>query len=148
MRIPENAAGDRSLLDLRATDADSGENAMLDYELSQLSDWRTPSPFRADAEGQLRLKPGATLDREAVALYSFEVVARDRGRPQRSATAAITVTVTGAPSPHLFCLAIWGELYDKSRCTACMNSLNSTESDIIFVFALNKFIGFYLNSRQ
>ena len=99
MRIAENAASDRSLLDLRASDADSGENALLDYELSQLSDWRAPSPFRVDAEGQLRLKPGATLDREAVAQYTFEVVARDRGRPQRSATAAVTVTVTGAPSP-------------------------------------------------
>ena len=96
MRIAENAGSDRSLQDLRASDADSGENALLDYELSQLSDWRTPSPFRVDAEGQLRLKPGASLDREAVAQYSFEVVARDRGRPQRSATAAVTVTVTGA----------------------------------------------------
>lgn len=97
IRLPENSANDRSLLDLKATDADSEQNGRVYYELSQVSDWRTPNPFLVDADGQLRLQPGMTLDREAVSQYSFDVVARDRGSPQRTSTASVTITVTGAP---------------------------------------------------
>nr|XP_008177211.2 cadherin EGF LAG seven-pass G-type receptor 1 isoform X4 [Chrysemys picta bellii] len=98
--VLENVPLGYSVLHVQAVDADSGDNARLEYELIDLS----PSPGVVSPGGetgfpfQINNSTGwitvsAELDRETVENYHFGVEARDHGMPVMTSSASVSITV-------------------------------------------------------
>ncbi|XP_017162575.1 protocadherin-1 isoform X2 [Poecilia reticulata] len=87
--FPEgNQPGDR-VLDIFATDADSGINAEMIYSIIESSANRL---FEVDANtGEVRVKN--TLDREEVERYEFHIAAADKGLPSKTGTATLVINI-------------------------------------------------------
>ncbi|XP_047209744.1 protocadherin-1-like isoform X1 [Girardinichthys multiradiatus] len=87
--FPEgNQPGDR-VLDVVATDADSGINAEMIYSIIEPESTRL---FEVDANsGEIRVKN--TLDREEREHYKFHVAAADKGLPSKTGTATVVINV-------------------------------------------------------
>jgi len=81
-----------------ATDYDSSINGQVTYRIFGLGTY----PFSIDAwTGALTTTH--PLDREEMAQYELTVLARDAGQPQRTATAAITITIVDVnDNPPMF----------------------------------------------
>ncbi|KAM6953631.1 protocadherin-1 isoform 2-T2 [Aplochiton taeniatus] len=85
----ENQPGDK-VLDVVATDADSGSNAELTYSI--LLDSDTKGLFEIDGQtGAVRARN--QLDREHRERYEFQVAAADKGSPSLRGTATVVVRV-------------------------------------------------------
>lgn len=83
-----NQPGDK-VLDVVATDADSGTNAELVYSIVDPSATRL---FEIDATtGEVRVKN--LLDREEIEQYRFCVSAADKGVPSKTGTATVVINV-------------------------------------------------------
>ncbi|GCB72987.1 hypothetical protein scyTo_0006570, partial [Scyliorhinus torazame] len=87
--VLENAPLGHSVIHIQAVDADYGENARLEY---RLTDTAPDTPFVINS-GTGWITVSAQLDREFVEHYSFGVEARDHGSPSLSASASVTITV-------------------------------------------------------
>ncbi|KAG9335334.1 hypothetical protein JZ751_005336 [Albula glossodonta] len=86
----ENQPGDK-VLDIVATDADSGSNAALTYSIIT-ADSSTKGLFEINGDtGEVRVK--SPLDREHRERYQFHVAATDKGVPSHRGTAAVVVRV-------------------------------------------------------
>uniref|UniRef100_A0A8C6V1M6 Cadherin EGF LAG seven-pass G-type receptor 1a n=1 Tax=Neogobius melanostomus TaxID=47308 RepID=A0A8C6V1M6_9GOBI len=87
--VLENVAIGHSVIHIQANDADSGENARLEYRLTGT----TPGfPFVVNnSTGWITVCE--ELDRETTEFYTFGVEARDHGVPSMSSSASITITV-------------------------------------------------------
>uniref|UniRef100_A0A672SFX6 Cadherin EGF LAG seven-pass G-type receptor 1-like n=1 Tax=Sinocyclocheilus grahami TaxID=75366 RepID=A0A672SFX6_SINGR len=87
--VLENVPVGYSVLHIQAIDADSGDNAHLEYKLTDTS----PSfPFIID-DNTGWIMVSAELDRETTEFYNFGVEARDRGVPTMSSSASVSVTI-------------------------------------------------------
>ncbi|XP_026094789.1 cadherin EGF LAG seven-pass G-type receptor 1-like [Carassius auratus] len=87
--VLENVPVGYSVLHIQAIDADSGDNAHLEYKLTETSD---SFPFIINNNtGWITVS--AELDRETTELYNFGVEARDRGVPTMSSSASVSVTI-------------------------------------------------------
>ncbi|XP_064811157.1 protocadherin-1-like isoform X1 [Oncorhynchus masou masou] len=85
----ENQPGDK-VLDVVATDADSGSNAELTYSI--IMDSATKGLFEIDPKtGEVHVRN--TLDREHREQYEFHVAAADKGSPSLRGTATVVVKV-------------------------------------------------------
>jgi len=83
-----NQPGDK-VLDMIASDADSGTNAELSYSIVESSSSKL---FEIDVNtGEVRVKN--QLDREEVQRYQFHVAAADKGVPSKTGTATVVVNV-------------------------------------------------------
>ncbi|KAJ7338978.1 hypothetical protein JRQ81_012880 [Phrynocephalus forsythii] len=88
--FPENSSPDDLVVEVSATDADSGSNAKLVYSL--VAEPSSKGIFSIDPEsGQIRVK--TVLDREQRERYEFLVVAADKGSPSRKGTASVAINV-------------------------------------------------------
>lgn len=86
----ENNSPDDILMDVSATDADSGSNAQISYSI--LADANTRAIFSINPDsGQIRVN--TVLDREQRENYDFHVVAADKGSPSLKGTASVVITV-------------------------------------------------------
>uniref|UniRef100_A0A672NJX6 Cadherin EGF LAG seven-pass G-type receptor 1-like n=1 Tax=Sinocyclocheilus grahami TaxID=75366 RepID=A0A672NJX6_SINGR len=87
--VLENVPVGYSVLHIQAIDADSGDNAHLEYKLTDTS----PSfPFIINNNtGWIMVS--AELDRETTEFYNFGVEARDHGVPTMSSSASVSVTI-------------------------------------------------------
>lgn len=84
--VSEDVTVGKSVFQVLALDDDVGENARITYSLS-------PMPvFSIDPDTGI-ITTRQRLDRETVSLYALTVTATDNGKPSRSATAEISVTV-------------------------------------------------------
>uniref|UniRef100_A0A8C4XIS4 Cadherin EGF LAG seven-pass G-type receptor 1 n=1 Tax=Falco tinnunculus TaxID=100819 RepID=A0A8C4XIS4_FALTI len=86
--VLENVPLGYSVLHIQAVDADSGENARLEYKLIEM----------ASSTGGINNSTGwitvaAELDRETVENYHFGVEARDHGVPVMTSSASVSITV-------------------------------------------------------
>ncbi|XP_043944319.1 cadherin EGF LAG seven-pass G-type receptor 1 [Protopterus annectens] len=87
--VLENVPIGYSVIHIQAIDADSGDNARLEY---RLIDFGINFPFTINNNtGWVTVS--AELDRETTELYSFGVEARDYGLPAMSSSATVTVTI-------------------------------------------------------
>ncbi|KAE8623202.1 hypothetical protein XENTR_v10005537 [Xenopus tropicalis] len=85
--VLENAPIGYSVLQVQALDADSGDNARLDYCLSG-----TTGPFSINnSTGWIMIQ--TELDREEIEFYNFIVEVWDRGQPSLSSSASVSVQV-------------------------------------------------------
>ncbi|XP_027875467.1 cadherin EGF LAG seven-pass G-type receptor 1 isoform X3 [Xiphophorus couchianus] len=87
--VLENVPLGYSVIHIQAIDGDSGENARLEYRLTDT----TPGfPFTINnSTGWITV--GEELDRETTDFYTFGVVARDHGRPAMSSSAIVSIMV-------------------------------------------------------
>uniref|UniRef100_A0AAR2M2I0 Cadherin EGF LAG seven-pass G-type receptor 1 n=2 Tax=Pygocentrus nattereri TaxID=42514 RepID=A0AAR2M2I0_PYGNA len=87
--VLENVPVGHSVIHIQAIDADSGDNALLEYRLTDTS----PSfPFVINnSTGWVTVS--LELDRETTEFYTFGVEARDHGVPIMSSSASVSVTV-------------------------------------------------------
>ncbi|KAM4569520.1 cadherin EGF LAG seven-pass G-type receptor 1 isoform 2-T2 [Odontesthes bonariensis] len=87
--VLENVAIGYSVIHIQAIDGDSGENARLEY---RLTDTVPGFPFSINnSTGWITV--GEELDRETTDFYSFGVEARDHGVPSMSSAASVSITV-------------------------------------------------------
>ncbi|KAM9310450.1 protocadherin-20 isoform 1-T1 [Pholidichthys leucotaenia] len=101
--VEENNQAGTSLLQVSASDADTGYNGRVTYRLGK----HTSAVFHIDSEtGQLSVS--APLDREEQAVHKLTVFARDCGYPPLESTATVSIYVLdqndNAPTfqtPHL-----------------------------------------------
>ncbi|XP_017285390.1 cadherin EGF LAG seven-pass G-type receptor 1 isoform X2 [Kryptolebias marmoratus] len=85
----ENVHIGSSVIQIRAIDSDSGENARLAY---RLTDTVSGFPFTINnSTGWITVSE--ELDRESTEFYTFGVEARDHGTPVMSASASVSITV-------------------------------------------------------
>lgn len=87
--ILENVPIGYSVIHIQAIDSDSGENARLDYCLTDTS---PGFPFTINNSTGW-ITASAALDRETTEYYTFGVEARDNGIPVMSSSASISITV-------------------------------------------------------
>ncbi|XP_061523757.1 cadherin EGF LAG seven-pass G-type receptor 1 isoform X2 [Phycodurus eques] len=87
--VLENVAVGYSVIHIQAIDGDSGENARLEYRLTDT----VPSfPFTINnSTGWITVSE--ELDRETTEFYSFGVEARDHGVPAMSSSASVSIMV-------------------------------------------------------
>ncbi|KAM3859079.1 cadherin EGF LAG seven-pass G-type receptor 1 [Diretmus argenteus] len=87
--VLENVAIGYSVIHIQAIDADSAENAHLEY---RLTDTAPGFPFTVNnSTGWITVS--AELDRETTEFYTFGVEARDHGIPVMSSSASVSITV-------------------------------------------------------
>ena len=85
-RVFESAVTGMAILNITATDADSGTNAEIVYSL------RGQTPFSVDQQtGTVRLV--SSLDRENISSYTITADAHDRGIPQLVGSTTLSITV-------------------------------------------------------
>ena len=84
--ISESASIDTVILEVNATDADSGSNGQVGFSLSSGS-----SVFSLTSDGQLRTS--ALLDFETIETYTLTIIASDLGNPSLSTSVSVTVNV-------------------------------------------------------
>nr|XP_006004060.2 PREDICTED: cadherin EGF LAG seven-pass G-type receptor 1 [Latimeria chalumnae] len=87
--VLENVPLGYSVIHIQAIDADSGDNARLEYKLTDT----TPGfPFTINNNtGWITVS--TELDRETTASYEFGVEARDQGKPAMTSSASISINV-------------------------------------------------------
>ncbi|XP_073424123.1 protocadherin-1 isoform X2 [Dendrobates tinctorius] len=86
----ENNSPDDLVMEVSASDADSGSNAQISYSI--LADPTTRGIFSVHPDsGQIRVN--TVLDRESTEQYNFHVVAADKGTPSLKGTASVVITV-------------------------------------------------------
>uniref|UniRef100_A0AAQ5YEE1 Cadherin EGF LAG seven-pass G-type receptor 1 n=1 Tax=Amphiprion ocellaris TaxID=80972 RepID=A0AAQ5YEE1_AMPOC len=87
--VLENVAIGYSVIHIQAIDGDSGENARLEYRLTDT----TPGfPFTINnSTGWITVSE--ELDRETTDFYTFGIEARDHGMPVMSSSASVSITV-------------------------------------------------------
>uniref|UniRef100_A0A674AYK8 Cadherin EGF LAG seven-pass G-type receptor 1 n=1 Tax=Salmo trutta TaxID=8032 RepID=A0A674AYK8_SALTR len=87
--VLENVAVGYSVIHIQAIDADSGDNARLEYHLTDTS---PGFPFTINnSTGWITV--AAELDRETTEFYTFGMEARDCGIPVMSSSASVSITV-------------------------------------------------------
>ncbi|KAG6928014.1 cadherin EGF LAG seven-pass G-type receptor 2, partial [Chelydra serpentina] len=87
--VLENVPLGYSVLHVQAIDADSGDNARLQYALLEAGP-RFPFAI-SNSTGWIVV--ASELDRETVDFYSFGVEARDHGSPPMASSASVSITV-------------------------------------------------------
>ncbi|XP_046729152.1 cadherin EGF LAG seven-pass G-type receptor 1 isoform X2 [Silurus meridionalis] len=87
--ILENVPIGYSVIHIQAIDSDSGENARLDYCLTDTS---PDFPFTINNSTGW-ITASSALDRETTEYYTFGVEARDNGIPVMSSSASVSITV-------------------------------------------------------
>ncbi|XP_044136159.1 cadherin EGF LAG seven-pass G-type receptor 1 isoform X1 [Bufo gargarizans] len=87
--VLENVPVGYSVVHIQANDADSGENARIQYSLTDI-----PPNFPFVINNNTGwITVSVELDRETVESYTFGVEARDNGEPVMSSSASVTITV-------------------------------------------------------
>lgn len=90
--LSENTSPHTLVAMLTAADHDQGTNGSVSYSLHSSVEQNYPNMFALDAlTGQLTIKN--KLDRETIAEYEIQVIAKDQGIPQQSSTATVFLRV-------------------------------------------------------
>ncbi|XP_069055591.1 protocadherin-1 isoform X1 [Pleurodeles waltl] len=88
--FPENNAPEDLVMEVSASDADSGSNAKLVYSIK--AEPTSKGIFSINPEsGEIRVNP--VLDREQRERYEFQVVAEDKGSPSLKGSASVIINV-------------------------------------------------------
>ena len=100
-QVAENATGGYSVGTVQATDADTGSNAEVTFEISQ-GDPELVFQIGRDT-GVLAVANSAGLDRESTASYTLSITVTDQGRPALSNTTTASIEVLDInDSPPVF----------------------------------------------
>ena len=148
--IRENTIGGQTVINVTATDDDvTSANNDITYELliNEIGSGSafltplppqqaTPLPFTIDPRsGEVRVAESAKIDFEAVAEYSLEVVARDNGQPQLSASVEVVVSVLNEndEAPVFTQTLYTGSLSDDAAEDTSILTVLATDADSVSV---------------
>ena len=95
--IPENIAQMTTIAQVRATDADDGENGRVTYSLGEATEAAYGQQFAVDSDtGDVYVVAAAGVDRDGgdTSVHRLIIEARDQGSDAVPATATVTVEVT------------------------------------------------------
>ena len=87
--VQENSAAHTMVMQLTATDADSGSNEVLTFSI--IADSRAVQAFTIDSSGVIYTRQ--PLDREVQLAYSVTVQVSDNGRPSLSSITVVSITI-------------------------------------------------------
>jgi len=131
LTYPENIHNNSVIVEVLATDPDQGENGVVTYSIvSNMS-----LPFTIDSSTGV-VTTIATLDRETVDIYVFEIVASDGGVVARSSSIEITVNITDVnDNPPVFTGAPYREVIPENAGsdgggTFTLLTIRTTDQDI------------------
>jgi hypothetical protein len=130
VREDANVAPPRLLVTVSATDADSGFNGLILYELVQ----GNATLFVVDAQtGAVKLR--SSLDYETAHSHTLVVMARDRGpeagQPQLTANVTVTVTVLDANdnAPVLNASSYSVSVYENATVGTALLAVSASDAD-------------------
>ena len=87
--VTENGGADAFVIDVKATDADSGDNGKVEYEIVP---GKGSGDFKVDKDTG-RVLTAKSLDRENHPSYKIRIIAKDRGSPEKKKSLPFTLTV-------------------------------------------------------
>ncbi|XP_035389998.1 protocadherin Fat 3a isoform X2 [Electrophorus electricus] len=122
--IPEDVPVSKLILRVKATDADAGSNAHIQYSLSGpgAEDF-TIHPYTGE------LKTAAVLDREKVARYSLVARATDSGGLWCEAAVAVTLLDVNDNAPQFSMAHYTASVYENTAPKALLTRLQATDPD-------------------
>ena len=120
-----------------AVDFDAGENGTVFYEIDRYgnpptdprsADWL----FQINSEtGLIQTKIADSLDRETTAQYFLQIIAKDRGLEQRSATATVTIRISDINDQvPKFVEKIYRVTMSENQVTGPIVTVSATDKDI------------------
>ena len=126
-QVQENSPAYTQVLQLPASDADSGLNGALTFAL--IGDSQALQAFLVSPFGDILTRQ--PLDRELQAMYTLTVEVRDRGRPPLSNTTLVTIHITDiVDSPPVFSQLGYEVLITEDlRQGAVLASISATTED-------------------
>lgn len=92
--VREDTAVGTLLKEVSALDGDSGNNSLIDFEVQQSYQHMFVLERSVVRENAAFLKLTAPLDRETNSSFVFSIYAKDRGDPQKTGTATVSLTIT------------------------------------------------------
>ncbi|KAK3578312.1 hypothetical protein CHS0354_004221 [Potamilus streckersoni] len=93
LSVPENLVLESGLLNVSATDADSGENGVVSYRFSSRTATTVSEYFEIDASlGEIKVI--GEVDYEKIQEFHFYVVAYDKGNPVLTSQTKVSIYVT------------------------------------------------------
>ena len=120
-----------------AKDFDAGENGTVFYEIDRFgnpptdhesADWL----FQINSEtGLIQTKIDNSLDRESRARYHLQIIAKDRGIEQRSATATVTISISDINDQvPKFVEKIYRVTMSENQASGPVVTVSATDKDI------------------
>ncbi|XP_052868798.1 cadherin-related tumor suppressor [Anopheles cruzii] len=128
--LNESAKAGTVVVSLTAIDHDQGTNGSITYALHASVEKSYPGTFTIDpVSGQISTR--VALDRERVASYDVQVVARDHGSPPQSSTAIVHLTVEDANdnSPELYPRHYFVPIADSTPVGSVIARVTATDRD-------------------
>lgn len=124
--VSEGRVGVSDILNVSATDADTGDNARILYSFEAGVD---TTLFGIKSDGTIFIKKA--LDREQKAVYKFRVVATDQGNPPKSSTADVTIYVDDIndSNPIFTLLSYVFQVSENSSNRTRVGQVSATDSD-------------------
>lgn len=92
--VREDTSVGVSILEVSASDEDAGNNSLVDFEVADGFKDVFYIERSAKRENTGVLRVGKPLDREIKSSFLFQIYAKDRGTPQRTGTATISLQIT------------------------------------------------------
>ncbi|XP_033753809.1 LOW QUALITY PROTEIN: neural-cadherin-like [Pecten maximus] len=134
--VPENSAKRKNIMTVRAKDFDLGMNGTVYYQI----DGRGNTPanpdngeylFKIQESSGLVYSNTDILNREVLDRYHLQVIAVDRGVPQRSSTATLTIKVSDEnDEAPVFLQKIYRVTLSESQKSGPVITVSATDDDI------------------
>lgn len=128
--LSENTQPHTLVAMLTAADHDQGTNGSVTYSLHSSVGQNYPNMFALDSlTGQLTIKN--KLDRETIAEYEIQVIAKDQGIPQQSSTATVFLRVDDINdnSPDFYPKRYFVALSDDTAIGTSIMKVHATDRD-------------------
>ncbi|XP_048581448.1 cadherin-23 isoform X2 [Nematostella vectensis] len=128
VNVSERTPGGQGILQVTATDADSDENAKIQYSIVSGDEGKF---VVQESTGVIRLV--GNLDYEAVMSYKINVSARDYGRPRLEAFVAVHVHVTDAnDQPPVFTSLVYeANVTENERVGTMVTKVEAKDPDVM-----------------
>ena len=130
--IPEDSIPGDLVLNINASDSDSGSNAELVFSLEFHSDLEAGMNFVIDdVTGSLILSDTSDLDRERVPTYDIIVNVSDSGTPSMMNSVLVTVEVTDVNDniPQFSLPFFEGSIYENLPPNTLVTNISATDAD-------------------
>ena len=131
--VSESSVKGDIVLNITATDLDSGSNAELTYTLDSLGDSEIDTIFSINSStGEVYLSNVSILEREVTPSYSFLVNVTDGGTPSLSSSSPVTVNVTDVNDnvPQFTAPFFEGSLSENLQNSTLIVTVEATDEDI------------------
>ncbi len=131
--IPEDSIAGDLVLNVNASDLDSGSNSDLVFALEFQSDEEAGMTFDIDSRtGVLTLSDSSALDRERRSRYDITVNVSDRGIPSLMSSVSVTINIADVnDNTPLFVLPLFqGTVFENSPSLTNVANVSASDEDV------------------